>query len=709
MSTNPNTPRRLIIWGPGDVGGTVLRDALLRDDVEVVGVRAFSPHKIGRDIGTLVGLDPVGVLATDSVEEILALDADCVLYAPHPRVYATGMFQEVDALMRSGKNVISLLSHHNPARTNWLSDGQTPTSVLSAVAFSEGSFGMGRGAEVARTAMRPVMRALNSRRMRRVLPYVDRAIDPLFGKGIKRFLRADDIERTGRAHGVTVLGSGAHPGFFVDQLALAQARLLTNVAHLRHVESFDISFAPEGLWGGIDVLGFGADPAGLNENHISALAGSVGYGDVCGNVGWALFGAGANDVKCEFDLAGVPAKRSFKASDVDIARGTTAALHGVGVAYLGDHRFYTNEECWYADSRNPESGADLPFTERGAILYSAIIDGDPYQLASQTDYVAHDGVRAWSGTTDVPANVVLDFLGPVCDLEPGIAAHDSRPAYRVESTNESFVGPTGRARVTVVGDDDVATAVAEQAAARSDIEVVADLPDCVIVTGSGHRVIVADALTDGRVVVADHAVDVTADATVHVTGGAGDVLAERLITTLARSVRAPQEVRFVDALDVSPGSLPSADDVVASIDQAGVSRVAVVAAGLLHVDVGELRFEDEVARKDAGVTHVIRRAYLGERLVLTHELIRYDGSANAFRGDDLPFGSFTAPQCFSTVIAGTSFTLRNQIQLTATSAGNPAAHLTARALLDAAATIGHARSGRVYADLLPRLRLDDRA
>ncbi len=38
--------------------------------------------KAGRDVGEICGIDPVGVTATDDVDEILALDADCVVYSP---------------------------------------------------------------------------------------------------------------------------------------------------------------------------------------------------------------------------------------------------------------------------------------------------------------------------------------------------------------------------------------------------------------------------------------------------------------------------------------------------------------------------------------------------------------------------------------------------------------------------------------------------
>ncbi|MCK5751966.1 MAG: dihydrodipicolinate reductase, partial [Mycobacterium sp.] len=53
-----------------------------RPDLALVGARVYSPDKHGADLGTLVGRDPIGVRATTDVDEILGLEADCVLYTP---------------------------------------------------------------------------------------------------------------------------------------------------------------------------------------------------------------------------------------------------------------------------------------------------------------------------------------------------------------------------------------------------------------------------------------------------------------------------------------------------------------------------------------------------------------------------------------------------------------------------------------------------
>ena len=107
---------RVIFWGPGHVGGTALREALQRPEFEVVGALVYSASKDGRDIGELAGLDPIGVAATTSVEQILATPADAVVHAPQPALDETEMVEQVCQLLRSGKNVISVTSFFYPPR-----------------------------------------------------------------------------------------------------------------------------------------------------------------------------------------------------------------------------------------------------------------------------------------------------------------------------------------------------------------------------------------------------------------------------------------------------------------------------------------------------------------------------------------------------------------------------------------------------------------
>ena len=95
---------RVIQWATGTVGSAALKYFIENPVIDLVGVYVTNPEKIGKDAGDLVGLPKTGVLATGSADEILAMDADCVLFAPS---MMTPPIDMVCQLLASGKNVVS--------------------------------------------------------------------------------------------------------------------------------------------------------------------------------------------------------------------------------------------------------------------------------------------------------------------------------------------------------------------------------------------------------------------------------------------------------------------------------------------------------------------------------------------------------------------------------------------------------------------------
>ena len=69
--------------------------------LELIGCYAWSEDKVGRDVGELAGIGPLGVSATADVDALLALKPDAVVYNP--------MWIDVDELVRileAGVNVV---------------------------------------------------------------------------------------------------------------------------------------------------------------------------------------------------------------------------------------------------------------------------------------------------------------------------------------------------------------------------------------------------------------------------------------------------------------------------------------------------------------------------------------------------------------------------------------------------------------------------
>jgi hypothetical protein len=107
-------PWRVVQWATGAVGKTTLRSVIEHPDLELVGLYVYSDRKVGRDAGDIARLSTTGVLATNSVEEIVALDADVVLHTARVGIPYESQDADILALLESGKNVITTLGHHYP-------------------------------------------------------------------------------------------------------------------------------------------------------------------------------------------------------------------------------------------------------------------------------------------------------------------------------------------------------------------------------------------------------------------------------------------------------------------------------------------------------------------------------------------------------------------------------------------------------------------
>ncbi|MGV0779117.1 NAD(P)H-dependent amine dehydrogenase family protein [Mycolicibacterium sp. XJ775] len=93
---------RVVQWTTGNVGRKSVHAIVANAELELVGCYAWAPDKVGKDVGELCGIEPLGVAATDDADALLALQPDCVVYNP--------MFADVDVLVHilgAGINVVT--------------------------------------------------------------------------------------------------------------------------------------------------------------------------------------------------------------------------------------------------------------------------------------------------------------------------------------------------------------------------------------------------------------------------------------------------------------------------------------------------------------------------------------------------------------------------------------------------------------------------
>jgi hypothetical protein len=123
---------KVIQWATGGVGRAAVAGIVAHPDLELVGCWVHSPDKVGVDVGELCGLGPLGVTATDDVDALLSLGADCVVYAP---VMADP--GEVARILASGANVVTPL--------NWFFPGGRDESAIEAACAAGGTSVHGTG------------------------------------------------------------------------------------------------------------------------------------------------------------------------------------------------------------------------------------------------------------------------------------------------------------------------------------------------------------------------------------------------------------------------------------------------------------------------------------------------------------------------------------------------------------------------------------
>lgn len=105
-------------WASGNVGRHTARVALERESLDLVGMHVYSDAKAGKDVGELIGIDPVGIQATSDIEAVKRSDADVVIHTPLPSlIYGDNEDQDLDdfcELLAAGKNVITVVGYMYP-------------------------------------------------------------------------------------------------------------------------------------------------------------------------------------------------------------------------------------------------------------------------------------------------------------------------------------------------------------------------------------------------------------------------------------------------------------------------------------------------------------------------------------------------------------------------------------------------------------------
>ncbi len=136
-------PRRVFQVATGNVGSEMISRLRDHPDLELVGLHCYTPDKIGRDAGEIVGIGPLGVVATGRVEDIVSAAPDCVNF--------NGVWPDMDlfeTVLDAGINVVSTadwITGHHRDRNFPLPSGRRPTDVIEAACRRGGATFYGTG------------------------------------------------------------------------------------------------------------------------------------------------------------------------------------------------------------------------------------------------------------------------------------------------------------------------------------------------------------------------------------------------------------------------------------------------------------------------------------------------------------------------------------------------------------------------------------
>lgn len=341
---------RVIQWATGGVGKAAVECVLNHPELELAGCWVHSADKDGVDVGQIVGTAPLGVTATTSLDEVLALEADCVMYSP-----LIPNDEEVAAILRSGKNVVTPVGWVYPDLT-------IPRHKAIADAAIEG--------------------------------------------------------------GVTLHGSGIHPGGITERFPLMVSSLSSAVTHVRAEEFSDIRTynAPDVVR---YIMGFGGTPEEAMGGPMAGLleAGfKMSVRMIADHMGFRI----DPDIRTVQEIA--VATSSIDYEPFPITAGAVAARRFRWQALVDGEPVITAAVNWLMGEENLDPGWD--FGGRGE-RFEVEITGDPDVNLTfkglQPPTIA-EGLQRNPGVV-ATANHCVNAVPAVCAAEPGIKTYLDLPLF----------------------------------------------------------------------------------------------------------------------------------------------------------------------------------------------------------------------------------------------------------------------------------------
>jgi len=336
---------RVIQWATGLVGQEAIKGVVAHPELELVGCWVHSDAKVGQDAGEIAGLGPLGVRATNSLDEICAIEADAVVYSP--MMADEG---EILALLRSGKNVVTPIGYIFPRRNE----------------------------------------------------------------------RTAEVEAACIEGGVTLHGTGEHPGGITERFPLMVSALVRNISHVRMEEFSDIrNYAAKSMVR--DVMLFGQPPDVAAQSPMLKVMASgflQSIDMVAHELGWTL------DAKKRTQHEMALATRPIDSPVGVIEAGTVAAQRFTWEGTIDGEPVITVRTNWMMDDGHLSDGWQL-----GEQRFEVEVDSTDAPPLLVTFHGLHPpvlGEDSWIGLIAAAMHCV-NAIPYVVQAEPGIKTYLDLP------------------------------------------------------------------------------------------------------------------------------------------------------------------------------------------------------------------------------------------------------------------------------------------
>jgi 4-hydroxy-tetrahydrodipicolinate reductase len=100
-------PKKVVVWGTGFVGKMVIPEIVRHPNFELIGVGVHDKDKVGRDVGEICGIGPLGLDATDDLDALIALRPDALVHYGPTAGHADANIADMGAFLRAGIDVCS--------------------------------------------------------------------------------------------------------------------------------------------------------------------------------------------------------------------------------------------------------------------------------------------------------------------------------------------------------------------------------------------------------------------------------------------------------------------------------------------------------------------------------------------------------------------------------------------------------------------------